>query len=94
MIGFIFIFLGICFIVISTMGMIRFQDFYTRLQAVSMTDSAGALLLLIGFILQNKFSISTIKMILLIFIIWMINSTNSYILAHTYYRVNMKKSKS
>ncbi|EEB56437.1 multisubunit na+/h+ antiporter, mnhg subunit [Wolbachia endosymbiont of Culex quinquefasciatus JHB] len=44
------------------------------------------MLLLIGFAWQNEFSINTIKVILLIFIIWIANSTNSYILARTYYK--------
>ncbi|MGL9779130.1 monovalent cation/H(+) antiporter subunit G [Wolbachia pipientis] len=93
MIGSIFIFLGICLIIISNIGVIRFPDFYTRLHAAGITDSSGATLLLIGFALQNEFSINTIKIILLILIIWVANSTNSYILACTYYKVKKKTVK-
>ncbi|QTP63334.1 monovalent cation/H(+) antiporter subunit G [Wolbachia endosymbiont of Ceratosolen solmsi] len=90
MIGSIFIFLGICLIIISNIGVIRFPDFYTRLHAAGITDSSGATLLLIGFALQNGFSINTVKIVLLIFIIWVANSTNSYILARTHYKVKKK----
>ncbi len=93
MIGSIFIFLGICLVIISSVGVIRFPDFYTRLHAAGITDSSGATLLLIGFALQNEFSINTIKIILLILIIWVANSTNSYILARTYYKVKKKTVK-
>ncbi|OAM01687.1 monovalent cation/H(+) antiporter subunit G [Wolbachia endosymbiont of Dactylopius coccus] len=93
MIGSIFIFLGICLIIISNIGVIRFPDFYTRLHAAGITDSSGTTLLLIGFALQNEFSINTIKIILLILIIWAANSTNSYILARTYYKVKKKTVK-
>ncbi len=93
MIGSIFIFLGICLIIISNIGVIRFPDFYARLHAAGITDSSGATLLLIGFALQNEFSINTIKIILLILIIWVANSTNSYILACTYYKVKKKTVK-
>ncbi len=93
MIGSIFIFLGICLIIISNIGVIRFPDFYARLHAAGITDSSGATLLLIGFALQNEFSINTIKIILLILIIWIANSTNSYILACTYYKVKKKTVK-
>ncbi len=93
MTGSIFIFLGICLIIISNIGVIRFPDFYTRLHAAGITDSSGATLLLIGFALQNEFSINTIKIILLILIIWVANSTNSYILARTYYKVKKKTVK-
>lgn len=84
MVASILIFLGICLVVISTVGV--FPDFYTRLHAAGIADSSGAMLLLIGFTWQNEFSINTIKVILLIFIIWIANSTNSYILARTYYK--------
>ena len=80
-------------VVISNIGIIRFPDFYTRLHAAGITDSSGATLLLIGFALQNEFSIDTIKIVLLILIIWIANSTNSYILARTYYKHKKKTDK-
>ncbi|MGL9758210.1 MAG: monovalent cation/H(+) antiporter subunit G [Wolbachia sp.] len=93
MVGSVLIFLGICLIIISNIGVIRFPDFYTRLHAAGITDSSGAALLLIGFTLQNEFSINTVKIILLILIIWVTSSTNSYILARTYYRIKRKAVK-
>ncbi|AAW70977.1 cation:proton antiporter [Wolbachia endosymbiont of Brugia malayi] len=93
MIGSIFIFLGICLVTISTIGVIRFTDFYTRLHAAGITDSSGAMLLLIGLALQNEFSVNTVKIVLLIFIIWVANSTNSYILARTHYKSKEKAIK-
>ncbi|MDM8335124.1 monovalent cation/H(+) antiporter subunit G [Wolbachia pipientis] len=93
MIGSIFIFLGICLVIISTIGVIRFPNFYTRLHAAGITDSSGAMLLLIGFALQNEFSTNTVKITLLILIIWVANSTNSYILARTYYKSKEKTIK-
>ncbi|NSM56715.1 cation:proton antiporter [Wolbachia endosymbiont of Atemnus politus] len=93
MIGSIFIFLGACLVIISTIGVIRFPDFYTRLHAAGITDSSGAMLLLVGFALQNEFSTNTVKIMLLILIIWIANSTNSYILARTYYKNKQKTIK-
>ncbi|QKX03052.1 cation:proton antiporter [Wolbachia endosymbiont of Litomosoides sigmodontis] len=93
MMGSIFIFLGICLVAISTIGIIRFTDFYTKLHAAGITDSSGAMLLLIGLTLLNEFSVNTVKIILLIFIIWVANSTNSYILAHAHYKSKKKAIK-
>ncbi len=90
MIGSTFIFLGISLVIISTIGIIRFPSFYTRLHAAGITDSSGAMLLLIGFAMQNELSTNTVKIILLILILWIANSTNSYILARTYYRSKEK----
>lgn len=86
MVASILIFLGICLIVISSVGVIVFPNFYTRLHAAGIADSSGAMLLLMGFAWQHELSINTIKIILLIFIIWIVNSTNSYILARTHYK--------
>ncbi|WCR57768.1 monovalent cation/H(+) antiporter subunit G [Wolbachia endosymbiont of Ctenocephalides felis wCfeJ] len=93
MMGSLFIFLGICLVIVSTVGVIRFPSFYTKLHATGITDSSGAILLLIGFALQNNFSTNIVKIILLILIIWIANSTNSYILARTYYKSKEKTIK-
>ncbi|WP_333023669.1 monovalent cation/H(+) antiporter subunit G [Wolbachia endosymbiont of Pentidionis agamae] len=89
--GLVFIFFGMFCIVVSSLGVIRFPDLYTRLHAAGITDSAGSSLLLIGLALQNEFSINTIKIVLLIFIIWITNSTSSYILANTNNLSNRKR---
>lgn len=86
MIGTIFIALGVFFIVVANIGIFRFPSFYTRLHAAGIADSSGAMLLLIGFALQNEFSLNTIKILLLILTIWIANSTNSYVLARIYYK--------
>lgn len=88
MIGIVFISLGAFLIIISNIGVIRFPNFYTRLHASGIIDSSGATFLLLGFAWQAEFSINTIKILLLILIIWVANSTNSYILARTYYKKN------
>ncbi|HCE59690.1 MAG TPA: cation:proton antiporter, partial [Wolbachia sp.] len=86
MIGTIFIALGVFFIVVANIGIFRFPSFYTRLHAAGIADSSGVMLLLIGFALQNEFSLNTIKILLLILTIWIANSTNSYVLARIYYK--------
>ncbi len=90
MVGSVFILLGVFLTLISSIGIIRFPDFYTKLHAAGITDSSGAALLLIGLALHTQFSINTLKIILLMVVIWIVNSTNSYILARTYYKTNNK----
>lgn len=95
MIGAIFIFFGIFLIMISSIGIIRFSDFYIKLHVAGIVDSSGTALLLAGIALQSEFSMNTmntIKIALLTLIIWINNSTNSYILAQTYYKMRNKRS--
>jgi len=42
--------LGLLFLVIGTVGILRFRDIYSRLQASSVSDNAGLGLLLLGLI--------------------------------------------
>ncbi len=43
---------GAIFCVIGAAGVLRFPDFYTRTHAASITDTLGALLILLGLMLQ------------------------------------------
>lgn len=53
MIAYLFIFLGLVFIFFGTLGIIRFPDIYTRLQTSSKCDTAGAIALLVGLIVEE-----------------------------------------
>ena len=44
----IFVLGGLFFLVVAAIGIIRFPDVFTRSHAVSLTDSLGAFLLLVG----------------------------------------------
>ena len=56
---------GAAFSVIGAVGLIRMPDFYTRVHAASVTDTAGAGLLLTGMMLQAGFTLVTVKLIII-----------------------------
>ncbi len=47
---------GLFFIVVGSIGVLRFPDVYTRLHAAGMTDTMGAGLVLIGLAFQSGFA--------------------------------------
>lgn len=49
--GYLFIFIGIFFIITSVMGVVRFHDPLTKMHAVGLADSFAIPLILIGFII-------------------------------------------
>jgi len=53
MTGMIFIYLGGLLILIGTIGILRFHDVYSRLQASGLSDNVGLTLLLIGLIING-----------------------------------------
>ena len=62
----LFIGLGSALSVIGAIGLLRFPDFYSRLHAASVTDSGGAWLIVLGFALQAGFTLTALKLLILL----------------------------
>ena len=45
---------GLFFLIVAAIGMIRLPDVFSRSHAVALTDSLGALFLLVGLALMRK----------------------------------------
>jgi len=64
-------------------GIYRLPDFFTRLHASSVTDSACAFLVLFGLALQSGWSLVTVKLGLIFFFLVLSSPTASHALAKT-----------
>lgn len=53
---------GSFFILVGAIGLVRMPDVFTRMHATSVTETAGAGLLLIGLMLQTGFTLLTLKL--------------------------------
>lgn len=68
--GSILLILGTIFCCLGSIGALRFPDFYTRVHATSLTDSFGAIFILMGLMLFTHLDMVTIKLIfILVFIL-------------------------
>ena len=83
MIANIFIFLGLIFFFFGTIGTIRFPDIYTRLQTSSKCDGAGAVALFIGFIIREGFNVFSIRILVIIFFMLLINPVSTHATARS-----------
>ena len=73
-----------CFLGITGgIGIYRLPDFFTRLHASSVTDSACAFLILLGLALQAGWSLITVKLGLIFFFLVLSSPTASHALAKT-----------
>lgn len=61
----LFILSGSFFVLVGALGILRFPDFWARLHAASVTDSAGVILLLVGMALQAGPTLVTVKLIII-----------------------------
>jgi len=73
--------LGGVFVFIGGLGALRMPDLYTRMHAASVTDSMGAILVLVGIMLQAGWSLATIKLIAILIFLLLTSPTSSYALA-------------
>lgn len=72
---------GVLFILAGNVGILRFPDFYTRVHAAGITDTAGTLLVLVGLIVEAGFTLPSIKLVLIFLFMYLANPTSSHALA-------------
>lgn len=73
---------GAFFLFIGSLGMLRLQDFWSRLHAASIIDSAGAGLLLFGMMLQGGFTLVTLKLAFIVLFLLITGPTASHAVAN------------
>ena len=56
---------GSIFMLIGGIGILRFPDFWSRLHAVSVSDSLGMILLVAGMMLQAGLTLVTVKLLMI-----------------------------
>ena len=59
----IFILAGLFFLIVAAIGVIRLPDVFSRSHAVSLTDSLGAFLMLVGIALHEGLSENALKIL-------------------------------
>jgi multicomponent Na+:H+ antiporter subunit G len=74
--------LGGIFTLIGTIGVMRFPDFYTRLHASSVTDTAGASFIIIGMMLMAPSWLVVAKLIAIFAFLYLTSPTSSHAIAN------------
>ncbi|MEE9315141.1 MAG: monovalent cation/H(+) antiporter subunit G [Rhizobiaceae bacterium] len=70
------------FLFVGSLGMVRLGDFWARLHAASIIDSAGAGLILLGMMLQTGLTLVTVKFIIIIMFLFLTGPTASHAVAN------------
>ena len=69
----IFIIAGLFFLIVAAIGVIRLPDVFSRSHAVSLTDSLGAFLMLVGIALLDGLGKSTLKILVVLALLYILN---------------------
>ncbi|KAF8818248.1 Na+/H+ antiporter subunit G [Rickettsia endosymbiont of Cardiosporidium cionae] len=86
-----FIAFGLFCIISSIIFLFRTDDFYNKLHGISVIDSFGTILCLLGLMLLQDSWYSSFKFLILIILIFLINPMSSYVIAMANFFQNRNK---
>ena len=72
-VGMAFIGVGLFFLLVAAIGMIRLPDVFTRSHAVGLTDSLGALFLLIGLAIYQDSATNVVRVLVVLALLYLLN---------------------
>ena len=80
-----------CFLGISgAVGMFKFDEFYSRAHAASVTDTLCVFFILLGLVLQAGFTLITVKLLFAVFLLWFTGPVASHALIRSAYQTGLK----
>jgi multicomponent Na+:H+ antiporter subunit G len=71
------------FVFVGGIGALRMPDLYTRLHAVSVTETLGTLLIVVGLMLHSGGQLATFKLFAILVFLFFTSPISSYALANT-----------
>lgn len=86
----IFIIAGLFFVLVGTIGLLRFPDFYTRMHATGKCDTLGEGLMLIGLMVYQGFDLISVKLLFLVIFIFVANPVATHAIARRAYKVGLE----
>lgn len=72
---------GVFFFIVGTIGILRFPDALTRAHGAAKCDTLGAALCLFGLMIHSGWETATLKLFLVILLIWITNPTATHAIA-------------
>ena len=86
----VFIVSGLFFLIVAAIGVIRLPDVFSRSHAVSLTDSLGAFLVLVGIALHEGFGASMLKILAVLALLYIQNPVISHATIRAAFRAGLK----
>ena len=84
------ILVGLFFLFVAAVGVLRLPDVFTRSHAVSLTDSLGALFLLGGLALYQGFSVNLAKILIVLVLLYLLNPVIAHATVRAAHRSGLK----
>lgn len=82
----IFIVAGLFFLIVAAIGVVRLPDVFTRSHAISLADSLGAFLMLVGIALHEGLGKNMLKILMVLALLYILNP----VIAHATLRAALR----
>ncbi len=82
--------LGLFFLAVAAVGMFRLPDVYARAHALGLTDTLGVLLILLGVAMDHGLTLMTVKLFLILVLLYHLNPIISHATLRAAYRAGLK----
>jgi multicomponent Na+:H+ antiporter subunit G len=77
----IFLLTGSFFSIVGGIGIVRLPEFFSRLHGGGITDTLGAGLIMSGLLIQGGLSLTTVKLLMILFFLTVTSPTSCHALA-------------
>jgi len=84
---------GLFFLVVGSIGMLRLPDVFSRAHALSLTDSLGAVFVLLGLAVYEGFSFNFLRILVVLFLIYLLNPVIAHATIRAAYRSGLRPTK-
>ena len=86
--------LGLYFLIVGSIGMLRLPNVFVRAQALSLTDSLGAVLVLAGLAVYQGFSMNSLKIMIVLVLVYLLNPVIAHATIRAAHRAGIRSSES
>lgn len=84
------IILGAFFMLVGSLGLIRLPDFYSRAHAQGKVDTLAIMLVILGLIVYEGFTLNSVKLVFIIIFVGLTNPTATNALTRAAYRFGLR----
>jgi multicomponent Na+:H+ antiporter subunit G len=84
--------IGLFFLVVGSIGMLRLPDVFARAHALSLTDSLGAVFVLAGLAVYQGFSMNLLKIMVVLGLVYLLNPVIAHATIRAAYRAGVRSS--
>ena len=89
-IAIVMILIGLFFLFVAAVGVLRLPDVFTRSHAVSLTDSLGALFILGGLAIYQGFTTNSVKILVVLVLLYLLNPVIAHATVRSALRSGLK----